>query len=103
MQVSYRPDEKRFVATVAGHADHAFIEVVTATTVWTFMHTEVPESLAGGGIGSRLVEGALAHARGIGVQVIPRCPFVAAYIRRHPEERDLVPERYRFLVEDRGQ
>lgn len=101
--VEYRPDERRFVATIGGdEEDVAFIDVVTATGVWTLTHTEVPKSLAGGGIGSALVKGALDHARSIGVNVIPRCPFVAAYIRRHPEEIDLVPVRYRFLVENAG-
>jgi predicted GNAT family acetyltransferase len=47
-----------------------------------------------------LVKTALDHARSLGVNVIPRCPFVAAYLRRHPAEQDLVTDRYRFLVEN---
>ncbi|HET8984720.1 MAG TPA: GNAT family N-acetyltransferase [Trueperaceae bacterium] len=95
----YLPAEHRFVATVDGSEDVAFLDVVPATTVWTFAHTEVPESLSGFGIGSALVKAALDHARAVGVNVIPRCPFVAAYMRRHPEEQDLITDRYKFLVE----
>jgi predicted GNAT family acetyltransferase len=53
-------------------------------------HTVVPEAASGQGVGSRLVRGALALVRQEGLQVVPRCSFVAAYIERHPEERDLL-------------
>jgi uncharacterized protein len=57
-----------------------------------FTHTEVPPALEGRGVGSRLARAALDDARRHGLTVIPRCPFIAAFIRRHPEYRDLVPE-----------
>ncbi|MBP0444493.1 N-acetyltransferase [Roseomonas sp. SSH11] len=57
------------------------------------LHTEVPESLSGQGVGSRLVQGALDLARADGLKVVPSCSFVAAYIKRHPEYADLVAER----------
>ena len=57
-----------------------------------FTHTEVPPSLEGRGVGSRLARAALDDARRRGLAVVPRCPFIAAFIRRHPEYRDLVPE-----------
>jgi hypothetical protein len=53
-------------------------------------HTEVPEALAGLGVGSRLVRGALERLRAEGTRVVPRCSFVAGYIRRHPEYRAMV-------------
>ncbi len=56
----------------------------------TFTHTEVPAHLNGRGIGSRLVRGALEAARADGLQVIPRCSFVAAFIARHSEFSDLL-------------
>ncbi len=55
-----------------------------------FTHTEVPEALEGQGIGSALARGALDDVRAQGLQVIPLCPFVAAFIHRHPEYLDLV-------------
>jgi predicted GNAT family acetyltransferase len=50
------------------------------------VHTDVDPSLEGQGLGSVLVKGALddLHQRGIAYRVI--CPFVAAYLRRHPED-----------------
>jgi predicted GNAT family acetyltransferase len=53
-------------------------------------HTEVDERFEGHGIGSMLAKGALDDARAHGWQVVPRCPFIAEYIRRHPDYADLV-------------
>ena len=65
-----------------------------------FIHTEVPEALEGHGIAGQMARIALDEARAQGLAVIPRCPFVASYIRRHPEYVDLVPpdEQARFLI-----
>lgn len=57
------------------------------------VHAEVAEDAEGRGLGSRLVAGALADVRARGLKVTPLCPFVAAYIRTHPEEADLVATR----------
>ncbi|MBC6994983.1 GNAT family N-acetyltransferase [Neolewinella lacunae] len=56
------------------------------------VHTEVPEELAGQGIGSALVTTALTYAREHDLIVLPYCPFVAAYLERHPEWEDIVGE-----------
>jgi uncharacterized protein len=58
--------------------------------VITFRHTEVPPEMSGHGIGSQLVRGALESARAQGLKVVPRCPFVAAYMAKHAEFNDLL-------------
>jgi predicted GNAT family acetyltransferase len=55
-----------------------------------FTHTRIGEAFEGGGLGSRLARAALDDVRGRGLEVIPQCPFIAGYIRRHPEYLDLV-------------
>ena len=54
------------------------------------IHTEVLPSLENKGLGARLVAGALDDIRARGLRVVPFCPFVRAYIRRHPDYADLV-------------
>ena len=56
------------------------------------VHTEVASSAEGKGVGSALVAGALEDIRSRGLRVVPVCPFVAAYVGRHPEYDDLVAE-----------
>jgi uncharacterized protein len=58
--------------------------------VVTMVHTEIEPEWEGHGLGSTLVAGALDDVRARGLKVRPLCPFVAAYIRRHPEYADLV-------------
>ena len=47
-------------------------------------------SAEGQGIGKELVLAALEDIRSKGLLVVPQCPFVVTYIRRHPEWMDLV-------------
>jgi uncharacterized protein len=54
------------------------------------MHTEVPPAIGGRGIGSALAEYALNYARAHHLPVKIYCPFVAAYVRRHPEQQDII-------------
>ena len=53
-------------------------------------HTEVNEGHEGEGLGSQLAKFALDDVKASGKLVIPMCPFIAAYIRRHPEYVDLI-------------
>ena len=55
-----------------------------------FTHTEVDPDAEGGGVGGTLVRGALDDVRAHGLRVVPRCPFVRAWIERHPDYADLV-------------
>ncbi|MGB6450525.1 MAG: GNAT family N-acetyltransferase [Steroidobacteraceae bacterium] len=79
---------RRYELDVPG--GQAFIDYRRDAGVVTMAHAEVPPELQGRGIGSVLVKGALDLARGQGEHVIAACPFVAAYLRRHPEYRDLL-------------
>ena len=55
-----------------------------------FTHTEVFDAYEGRGLGSKLARGALDDARARGARIRPQCPFMAAYIDRHPAYQDLV-------------
>jgi predicted GNAT family acetyltransferase len=79
----------RFELKVGNHI--AFINYsAEGAGVLAFTHTEVPPALREGGIGTRLVLGALDQLRAAGLKVRPRCGFVRHVIARHPDYADLV-------------
>ena len=53
------------------------------------LHTMVPEQDEGSGHGSALVKAAFDYARGAKLKVVPTCPFVKAYLEKHPDQRDI--------------
>jgi predicted GNAT family acetyltransferase len=79
--------EQEFEIDVEGHRAIAAYQREGDTIVFT--HTKVPEAIEGRGVGSKLIRGALDAARDRGLKVVPQCRFVAAFIERHPEYRDL--------------
>jgi predicted GNAT family acetyltransferase len=80
----------RFEMPIDGET--AFVSYRRADGVLALLHAEVPPQFEGRGVGARLVKGVLDLARAKGEKVIPYCSFVAAYIRRHPEYRDLLAD-----------
>ena len=69
----------------------AFIEFEKLEpNVLDLVHTEVPEELAGKGVGSKLVAGALNYIKHNGLKLVPSCSFVKSYIAKHSEWQDLV-------------
>ena len=58
--------------------------------VVAMLHTEVEPEHEGKGVGAALAKGALDDVRDHGLKVLPLCPFVATYVKRHPEYDDLV-------------
>ena len=54
------------------------------------MHTVVPVSARGMGVGAKLVKYVLDYIREHGLKMVVYCPFVARYLEKHPEYGDLV-------------
>lgn len=93
MEISVKdaPDRSRYELEVDGeHGGYAEYRRRESSVV--FLHTEVDERYEGHGVGSELVREALDDVRAAGLGVVPRCPFVAAWIERHPDYRELVVE-----------
>ena len=91
--VIHNEAEGRFEIRIGG--DVAFTEVRETGRGWMFPHTLVPEKFEGQGIGGELARFALDWARSTGQKVLPTCPFISAWIVRHPDYHDLVHELYR--------
>lgn len=85
------PSAHRYELAVDG--DVAFIAYKAMPGGLAFVHTETPAALGGRGVGGRLVKGALTDMRRRGLKVRPDCAFVAAYVERHPEFKDLIVAR----------
>jgi predicted GNAT family acetyltransferase/glutaredoxin len=50
-----------------------------------FTHTEIDSVCEGRGFGTALIAAAIDDARRQGLEIVPLCPFVAAYVKKHPE------------------
>lgn len=87
--VSDRPDEGAYVIEVDGQrAGKAEYRVKDGRVVFT--HTEVDDAFSGRGLATKLARFALDDVKAKGVKIVPRCPFIAAYVERHPEYQGMV-------------
>jgi predicted GNAT family acetyltransferase len=85
MSLEVQNDEKnrKFHASVEGH--EAAIEYVRVGDAYNLLHTFVPEELRGRHVGEELVRGALDQIKAQGATFLPTCPFVQAFVKKHPE------------------
>ncbi|MER7283562.1 GNAT family N-acetyltransferase [Dactylosporangium sp. NPDC000244] len=82
--VSDNAEQHRFEIRVGGErAGMAFYRLDGDSIVFT--HTEVESSFEGQGVGSKLANGALTLAKDRGLTIVAQCPFIAAYLKKHPE------------------
>jgi uncharacterized protein len=83
------PEAQRYELSAEGERI-GFVTYRIAGGVIALLHAEVNPAHEREGWGSRLVAGALDDARGRALKVRPVCPFVVAFIERHPEYQDLL-------------
>lgn len=68
----------------------AYLEYNLAGKILQLIHTEVPASLRGKGIASELAQSAFEWARENNLKIDVVCPYVAAYVKKHPEYSGLL-------------
>lgn len=83
--------ESRYEISVDGELA-GFVQYRAKPGLIALIHTEIDDRFEGQGLGRGLIAHALDDARARGLAVLPFCPFANAYIQRHPEYIDLVPE-----------
>ncbi|RXW33380.1 GNAT family N-acetyltransferase [Propioniciclava flava] len=84
------PEAQRYEITLDGHLA-GFADYMLTDGLITFTHTEIDPAYEGQGLGSQLVRAALDDVRATGERtVLPLCPFVKAWIQRHPDYMDLL-------------
>jgi len=84
LTIHNNPDANRFEVSLPDD-QMAFIEYQIAKKNILYTHTEVPPAFEGQGVGGKLAKYALDFARDNGYKVQALCPFVKAYVQRHPE------------------
>ena len=89
IRVADNPEKRRYEALVDG-AIAGCVFYQQREGELALVHTEVADEFEGQGVGSRLAAGTLDDIRARGLRIRPLCPFIAGYIERHPEYRDLV-------------
>ena len=89
LEVKNNQSKNQFEATLDGKTALIRYRKEADGTLDLF-HTEVPDEFEGKGVGSQLVKDALEQIKADDLKINPSCPFIAAYIKRHPEYQDLV-------------
>ena len=91
-EIKDNPAQCRFELVVDGRI--AFVVYRRQPPSILLLHAEVPPELEGRGIGSKLVAATLDALRqeslDESLKVVPRCPFIAAFIRKHPAYADML-------------
>lgn len=89
IEVRDNSDESRYEALLDDRpVGFAYYRAEPGRVVFT--HTEVQPEAEGKGVASELIRWALDDVRRRGLSAVPLCPFVRAFIARHPDYQDLV-------------
>lgn len=79
---------------VLDDGEYAYIEYRWYHGNLALMHTAVPEDKRNLGIASQLAKFALEYAKKEKLKIMVYCPYVSAYLKRHPEYVELVNKEY---------
>ena len=94
--VTDNPSASRYEMTVDGElAGFAQYRLRQEDGLLSLVHTVVEDAFQGRGLATHLARYALDDARRRGLAVLPFCPYVNSWIKKHPEYTDLVPEESR--------
>ncbi|MFC0182090.1 hypothetical protein SAMN04515674_101100 [Pseudarcicella hirudinis] len=83
-QIINNTENNRFELSL-DNGDTAFVEYSLREDKIAFLHTEVPAAYEGKGIAAALAKYVLEYAKSNHLRVIPICPYIKAYIQRHPD------------------
>lgn len=88
------PSEHRYVIEVDGERAGSVAYQLEDSRI-ALLHAETVPAHSGQGLASQLTRAVLDDARARGLEVLPFCPYVSGWIRKHPEYADLVPDAQR--------
>lgn len=70
--------DRNTVIGKAAYVDHGDAERI-------FYHTVIDEEYGGQGLGNLLAAEALGQTVAAGLKIVPVCPYIAKYLKKHPE------------------
>lgn len=96
MEIDFKdnPDKLRFETTQDGYT--AFIAYKLQPGVITVLHTQVPKELEGQGLASTMTRHALENIAARNLELVPLCPYIRAYLKKHPEYQHLIRSHVRL-------
>ncbi|GAA1812460.1 GNAT family N-acetyltransferase [Luedemannella flava] len=92
-EIIHNEDASRYEIHVDGHLA-GYVLYRTRPDALALVHTTVLPEFEGRGLGSTLARGVLDTIRAHKGLIVPLCPFIAAFIKRHPDYTDLIVPRY---------
>ncbi|WP_449279051.1 GNAT family N-acetyltransferase [Leucobacter sp. GX24907] len=98
IEVAHDPERQQYTISVdgvqAGFASYRRLpdRPDSSGSTLDFEHTVVDPSFEGRGLGSALIAGAVDDVRSRGDRIVPTCPFVAVWFRKHPEFGDVLAD-----------
>ena len=89
------PAKTRFIMEIQGVesvavAEYNEIKSGGTAVIYDVIHTEVPSSLRGRGIGAQLMRNIVSYARSNNIKIVPTCSYVAHYFAKNPTENDVL-------------
>ncbi len=93
VKIKENKEKKRFEAEVENKL--ALIEYIRAEDKMYLTHTEVSSELEGKGIASSMAKQVLQQIKDENLKLVPLCPFIASYVKRHPEWKEILAEGYK--------
>jgi predicted GNAT family acetyltransferase len=88
------PEQHRYVIRLGGEQVGLLDYQLDGETM-ALLHAETDPAHSGQGLAGVLTQAVLDDARERGRSVLPFCPYVSSWIRKHPDYTDLVPPRQR--------
>jgi predicted GNAT family acetyltransferase len=92
MEIRDDPENDRYVVEVDGEVAGFTVYHLRRGPRYFFVHTEIDPAFEGHGVGTALARYALDDVRSKGAKIVPLCPFIAAWIERHPEYKVMIDQ-----------
>jgi len=83
LEVVHNAAQKRFEIQIGDQV--AMVKYILGSKEIIFTHTEVPPAFEERGIAGKIAKVAVEYAKAQGLRIRPMCPYIAEYIKRHPE------------------